>query len=165
MKKKLLFFTLLSFAIASSVAQSIDQQVINSAGDHYVNNNQVMVSMGEVVIGHFKTNEGHISAGFIQPFTLEVELVNGLEDDLLAKVEVYPNPTTEYVNLKILSLGDVASEIEAVVYNETGIAVREFTLYTAGYVKKVDFSTLPSGIYILKLFNDTKTNTYRIIKK
>ncbi len=163
--KNLLLFTLLFIVIQSSCAQSLEQKVINSSGNHFSNTNQVTVSMGEAVIGHIKTPDYHVSVGFVQPFSLEVELVNGLEGDLLAQVEIYPNPTNSYINLKIPSLDVVASKIYGVVYNQTGIVVREFTLYSRGRIQQVDFSELPSGVYMLKLSNETKNNVYRIIKK
>jgi type IX secretion system substrate protein len=165
MGKTILFFVFFLPASLNAFGQSLEQKVINSSGAHFISENQVTVSMGESAIGHIKTADYHVSVGFIQPFSLEVELVNGLKHDLLARVDIYPNPTTKYVNLKILSLGEVGSEVSAVVYNQQGISVRKFVLYTAGYIQQVDFSDLPSGVYMLKLSTASKNNTYRIIKK
>ncbi len=165
MEKIILFFVFIVSSTLGLNAQSVEQKIINSSGNHFANNNQVTVSMGEPVIGHIKTAGNHVSVGFIQPFSLEVELVNGLEDDLLAQVEIYPNPTTSHVNLKVSSLGAVANEINGVVYNETGIVVKEFILETRGHIQQVDFSNLPGGVYMLKLSNNLRNNVYRIIKK
>ncbi len=165
MGKTILFFALaISFSLGLN-AQSVEQNVINSSGTHFANENQITVSMGESVIGHIKTANNHVSVGFIQPFSLEVELVNGLENDLLAEVEIYPNPITNYVNIKVESKGTISSEINGVVYNQTGIAVREFTLYTRGHIQQVDFMDLPGGVYMMRLSDATNNNVYRIIKK
>ncbi len=164
MKEKLLFLALLSFAAASSFGQSIDQEVINSAGNHFTNTNQVTVSVGETVIGHFRTDDNHVSAGFIQPFSLEVELVNGIAEEQFASVEVFPNPTTKYLNIKISSK-EASSIVTGLVYNQIGIAVHEVTLTHDAQTKQVDFSELPSGIYTLVLSNSRRKSAYKIIKK
>ncbi|VAW26946.1 hypothetical protein MNBD_BACTEROID06-1273 [hydrothermal vent metagenome] len=165
MEKIIFFFVFIVSSTLGLNAQSVEQKVINSSGNHFENDNQVTVSMGEAIIGHIKTTNYHVSVGFIQPFSLEAELVNGLEDELLAKVEIYPNPTTKYVNLKVSSLDAISSKINGVVYNETGIAVKEFVLETRGHIQQVDFSNLPGGVYMLKLSNKSRNNVYRIIKK
>ncbi len=165
MEKIILLFAFITSSTLGLNAQSVEQKIINSSGNHFVNDSQVTVSMGEPIIGHIKTADNHVSVGFIQSFSLEVELVNGLEDDLLALVEIYPNPTTKYVNLKVSSMGAVSSQINGVVYNETGIAVKEFVLETRGHIQQVDFSNLPGGVYVLKLSDGSKNNMYRIIKK
>ena len=164
MKIKLLLFTSFFFVAIGLNAQSVDQQVINSSGTHFNNTNQVTVSVGEVVVGHSSSANGQINSGFIQPFTIEVEVVNGIWDEFLAQIEVFPNPTTNYINIKIPTSDLNSTGIQGAIYNETGKIVKDFILNPSNLTFQVGFEDLPGGVYILKLESESKIKNYRIIK-
>lgn len=79
-------------------AQTISSSVISSAGSTQANS-QVSASwtLGEPVTG-LMTNQGlQLSSGFHSQLNLEVLSV--LEPNLEVSIKVYPNPTSEYLNI------------------------------------------------------------------
>jgi hypothetical protein len=75
---------------------------------------------------------------------------------------VYPNPTTDFVFVTIP--GDIKGNLTATVMNLLGAVVKTEKYTHAEASAKIDFSTLPSGIYLLKLSDNTVVKTVKIIK-
>ena len=70
------------------------------------------------------------------------------------KFEVYPNPTTDVINIE--TKGKLSSSI---LYNITGQKV------LTSDQNQINVSSLPKGTYILKTIIDGNENTKKIIKK
>ena len=64
-------------------------------------------------------------------------------DDVLNAIAVYPNPTNEFIKIS----GPLVIK-KAFLFNSTGKLVQK----SIGDVEKIDISTLPKGVYILKAF-------------
>jgi hypothetical protein len=79
-----------------------------------------------------------------------------LFDNTIDTIQVYPNPTTNYIHLnlpkKVISLS---------LYNTFGIAVWSST----NLVEKIDMSTYASGAYVLRITTDTTTYFAKVIKQ
>ncbi|GAA3508923.1 hypothetical protein GCM10022393_21000 [Aquimarina addita] len=85
----------------------------------------------------------------------------GSDDFTSAGIKAYPNPTIDKI---ILSLGSLKhGEVTASVYGILGNQVFEQKQVINN--QALDFSNLPTGIYVLKLNMNTQTFTSRIVKQ
>ena len=75
---------------------------------------------------------------------------------------VYPNPTTDFVFVTIP--GDIKGNLTTTVMNLLGAVVKTEKYTHAEASVKIDFSSLPTGIYLLKLSDNTVVKTVKIIK-
>ena len=78
----------------------------------------------------------------------------GIEDNILANIYLYPNPTSDLV-----FIGGVNSELNAVVYDLLGKQVMRKYI-----TKKIDISILEKGVYFVKLSNGINNSVHKIIK-
>lgn len=112
-----------------------------------------------------KDNFLYINATSINPFngielwqiedTTTLTIVNFNKSN---KISIYPNPASDFINIKIVESVDFSTEI----YNMLGKKVRTYKNQ-----KTINISNLTSGIYILKIF-DSKSGqitTEKIIKQ
>jgi hypothetical protein len=79
-----------------------------------------------------------------------------------AEFHVYPNPTTDFVFVTIPE--EIKGNLTATVMNLFGAVVKTEKYTHAEASVKIDFSSLPSGIYLLKLADNTVVKTVKIIK-
>jgi hypothetical protein len=98
--------------------------------------------------------------------TRGIELSNKLEPTDLIKIDqltVYPNPAHDLINLRFIS--EAKMDYELTMLNAIGKNVKSMKL---SYEEGENFTTvpvenLPSGIYFIKLANDQKTHTFKVI--
>ena len=84
------------------------------------------------------------------------------QEDLLVdnKISVFPNPVTRSVNVRIPAVQGMA---DIKVFDMYGKMVMQ---KTSGQVNtQLDVSTLPAGIYMVKVMNDGKESTMKIVKE
>jgi len=86
--------------------------------------------------------------------TVTVEAGMGIEDNILANIYLYPNPTSDLV-----FIGGVDSELNAVVYDLLGKQVMRKYI-----TKKIDINILEKGVYFVKLSNGINYSVHKIIK-
>jgi hypothetical protein len=78
----------------------------------------------------------------------------GIDDNILANISLYPNPSSDLVFIK-----GANTELEAVVFDLLGKQVmREFI------TDKLDISCLEKGTYIINLTDGINTSSHKIIK-
>ena len=86
--------------------------------------------------------------------SLEKETINQS-----AKINIYPNPTSDILNIKVEN-----QQIKSLnIYSLFGKEVMKYTNKTE--IKNIDISNLTSGIYLLQLKTDVGLFTKKIIKK
>lgn len=74
-------------------------------------------------------------------------------------MNIYPNPTSDILNIK------TASEIDSIeIYDLLGKRVKTFTESNINN-NTIDISQLSKGMYLAKISSDGKTSTYRIVKE
>ena len=84
---------------------------------------------------------------------ITVQAGMGIDDNTLANISIYPNPTSNYIYIN----NDI--ELEAVVYDILGKQVmREYI------TDKLDISCLEKGTYIINLTDGVNTSSHKIIK-
>jgi hypothetical protein len=119
-------------------------------------------SVGQVVYNTNTGTNGSVAHGVQQPF--EISEVSGLEEanDINLSVSVYPNPTTDYLTLRIdefeisnlsFQLYDISGRLlqsEKIISNQTSIVM----------------SNLVPATYFVKVIQGCKeVKTFKIIKK
>lgn len=75
-------------------------------------------------------------------------------------IKFYPNPTKEYLGIE--SVGST-TDIQVVIHDSNGKLVVK-TVAGSGF-SSINLSSLPSGWYLLRLNNGSKTKEYKIIKE
>lgn len=70
------------------------------------------------------------------------------------KVDFYPNPVTDFLNIR-----DMDNFKNAEIFSTSGQLIKSYNS------KKINLSTYPKGIYIIKVFTSEKTISGKIIKQ
>lgn len=149
MRKKitLLLFGIPFFGFAQSAIGSINSGAVSA--DTFTH------SVGEIYV--IPTDPDQANSGTMGIFyqtTLQVLGVSELEKD---NVKIYPNPTADFVYVKLNS----KSKIEgAEIYDLSGKLVLKTKLES----EKLDLKNLPQGVYMI-VFRNTDIKPIKIIKK
>ena len=81
------------------------------------------------------------------------------------EIEVYPNPTTGYINIECAQLSNI--QVQLLVFNTIGEQVLEPTSMMNGSgIFTISLATLPAGIYQIHIITtDGSTNQQVILTK
>jgi hypothetical protein len=148
-----------------SIAQSIAPQSVNSGGTKLSQaNGSLSFTVGELVVLSQTDSQGNtLGGGFTAGATLTTVSIQETDATVL-DVKVYPNPTTELVNIQINH-----STIDQVVVTISDLQGKE--VYSGRYagvsnVIGVNTAAYEIGTYILNLknLNNKVLGTYKIIK-
>ncbi len=141
MKKKIISGLFLTFSIVSFSQEN----TVSSGGEAIGAGGSVSFSVGQVDYINTTTASGNVNQGVQQPFELFIDNV-GLEALQSAGLNVYPNPTTEYL---ILSLTDPSKEMHYQLHDMNGRIV------TAGKISseetRIDMRPMAAGGYMLSI--------------
>ncbi len=144
--KLFLGLTVLIFSITLAIGQ-IDLVAVG----HLItgSNGSVSISIGQVSHEQINGANGFIIQGVQQP--IEVSRLNTsiIEKNELVGLLVYPNPTTNYINISLSGVQNPPT-YQVDVCNNQGIKVYQ-KISQPGAQCEVDLSTFPSGIYILSI--------------
>ncbi|MGM9746137.1 MAG: T9SS type A sorting domain-containing protein [Paludibacteraceae bacterium] len=150
-------FMSLVCCLCVSVCLSAQTAVVTTGAD----GPDMTYSIGQAVAGYAESSEGSITIGVLQTYPLTIDQIPNVENNLQADVSVYPNPTSAL--LHILTTGE--QPIDCEVIGSNGQIIMRATSQPATFT--LNFSTLPAGIYLLRLITADKLqqNTFQIIKK
>jgi hypothetical protein len=150
---------------AMSYAQSIAPQSVNSGGTKMTQaNGSLSFTVGELVVLSQADSQGNtLGGGFTAGATLTTLSIQETDAAVL-DVNVYPNPTTELVNIQINH-----STLDQVVVTITDLQGKE--VYSGKYagisnVIGINTASYATGTYVLSLKNSNNQvlGTYKIIK-
>ena len=167
---KPLFMVCLALLLVTTTgqAQSISPQSVNSAGIKMTQSNgSLSFTVGElVVLTQIDANGNSLVGGFTNSSTISTTVLSVQEPDAaVLQVSIFPNPTTDLVQLQIkeanidemeLELSDLTGKI---LYSaQYRLMHQNIGINTAGY---------PSGVYLLTLKkqNGQILGTYKIVKQ
>ena len=148
-----------------SYAQSIAPQSVNCGGTKMTQaNGSLSFTVGElVVLSQIDSDGNTLGGGFTAGATLTTVSVQETDAAIL-DVKVYPNPTTELVNIQIKH-----STLDQVVVTITDLQGKE--VYNGKYagisnVIGINAASYATGNYLLTLknLNNQMLGTYKIIK-
>lgn len=153
-KLKLSTILLLVLGLNGLLAQEV---VPITGGELTGGGGTVVYSVGQIFYTINNGTNGYVVQGVLQPFEISVTL--GVEiKNISLGLSVYPNPTTNYLNLKITN-----SEFSFLVYQLFDIQGRLLEKSKLTYKNTtINMERLPSATYFLNITN--KQNTVKIFK-
>jgi hypothetical protein len=77
-------------------------------------------------------------------------------------LNIYPNPTFETLNLDLEDFSDENVNIR--IFNEIGQVVLQANFVSGDSLKKIDVSTLQSGLYVLEVKSKSKVGRFKVVK-
>lgn len=96
---------------------------------------------------------------FTSDYPLSYEEINGIE-----KLSVYPNPTTDELNIELNQMG---GEVELTLVDQLGKVVRNEQLKSKSGLlsENWDISELPAGVYVLTIEDGKTTQQVKVVKQ
>ena len=143
MKKILPILCFLVWMATDLKAQS---NIVAAGGDASGTGGSVSYSAGQVDYSTKSGTGGVITEGVHQPF--EISVVSGIEENSIdLKAIVYPNPTSDFVELHISDATDASLSYELIDIHGKIISKTPIT----ALVTEIDMASLPNGSYFLKV--------------
>ena len=160
MKTKLtiLFICVMFFGYAQT--EILKSSISSGGAVTEVGNLKLIYSIGENAIQENETGTLQLSEGFIS--AIPVGVVLGTEDFLaLTGISIYPNPTTDFVNLQFKSVSDY----EIILFDMVG---KQLASYKSANIDfKIDMTSFSNGAYFINIKDNVNKQfkVYRILKK
>lgn len=149
---------LFGFGIISLQAQDAK---LSSGGEAVGTGGSVSYSVGQVVYTTQSGTNGSVVQGVQQAF--EISVVQGIKErkDISLGCIAYPNPTTDYLNLKI---GNTSKSMSYELSDISGKQISKAELKNDKTIIKMN--QLMPAIYFVKVFDDNQIiKTFKIVKK
>lgn len=157
MSKKAFVLLLGTMIYCWGFSQTIAMEVIGSAGGLFQSSvGSSSWTVGEISTESIETSSGGLTQGFQQDFgTLIVERAEPVNLEL----NVFPNPTQERVKVEGVSRGQIQ------LMDLSGQELYKGEINSDGHI--VELSHLPSGIYLLKVYDSisSQTEIVKVIKQ
>jgi hypothetical protein len=118
----------------------------------------VSYSVGQVVYTSNTSTNGSVAQGVQQPF--EISVISGVgETNFNLELSVYPNPTTNYLTLKV----DKTTDLSFQLYDLQGKLIKNKKVSERTTTIKME--ELPTSTYFLKVVKKKQiVKTFKIIK-
>jgi hypothetical protein len=130
-----------------------------SGGDALGNGGTITYTLGQVFYQTLKGTNGTVSQGVQLPY--EIWYSTGLKEITILLPEVYPNPASDFLILKIESLP--ANNLYFRLYDLNGKLLEESKIKET--ITELDMKNYKPAPYILKILEDKKTvREFKIIK-
>ena len=162
--KKLYLSVVLLFALGLTRLNA--QESINvSGGNALGSGGSVSYSVGQVVYTTNSGTTGTVSQGVQQPY--EISVITGFEDIkwINLNCSVYPNPTTDYLTLKIDASASIPiRNLSYQLYDMNGRLLESGKLES--YETQIVMVNLVPETYLLEVFDQNKiVKSFKIIKR
>ena len=136
-----------------------------SGGEASGNGGAVSYTVGQVAYQTHSGTTGSVAEGVQQPY--EISVVTGIEETniSLLNISAYPNPTTDYLQLKIdASTSFSIQEMQYQLYDMQGKLLRSKNL--TGNETQINMSNCVPAIYFVRVISKNKSlKEFKIIKK
>jgi len=158
--KKQIFSAILLLFLGIGLAPA--QQALPATGGNATGSGgSVSYTVGQVVYTTQTGSGGSVSQGVQLPY--EISLVTAIDvlENVNLSYSVYPNPTTDYLTLKID--GNAIEQYKAVLLDVKGKQL--VTIKVEGNETSIPMHNFAPSIYFLKITDNTKeVKTFKIIK-
>lgn len=140
---------------------SMGQQNIAATGSYFENNEfSVSWGVGELAIETFSSGNYIVTQGF-QQSKLEVTNIDNTNSEF-DYIEVYPNPTSDFVYLNFKDKAPLACEYQMIDTEGKVMNKQKITEQSV----QVSFVNKKTGVYFMRIFSDkTLIKTFKIVKK
>jgi hypothetical protein len=153
-RKTKVFIVLLLFPVANCFGQQLSNQVLlPAAGTATAGVISYSQSVGETAVELMSSSEQVLTQGFQQP---GIKQIIGIPPSGTG-VNVYPNPATDFINVKLF--GEKARKFKIEIVNLTGTVAQTATLdFNSNYyyIHQFDITKLTFGIYFVRVVSDDK---------
>ena len=158
MKKLFNILTIMLLFIGLHAQESTTASGGEASGD----GGTVSYSVGQVVYGTHSGTTGSVSEGIQQPY--EISVIIGLEETgINLNISAFPNPTTDYLILKIADDAHQESRFTITLYDLNGRVIEQQVVVSNETA--IDMTSLNAATYILKVNNENQeVKTFKIIK-
>jgi hypothetical protein len=156
----ILITNILTYYLSLSTIQAQEATPV-TGGNASGSGGTVSYTVGQVVYSSSTGSNGSVAQGVQQPF--EISVVTTIEEAKgISLCVAYPNPTKDYVVLKID--GDIKTEYIASLFDTNGKLLESKKI--KGNETIIVMDHLVSAVYFLKVINNNKeVKTFKIIKK
>jgi hypothetical protein len=142
-----------------SVNLRAQQGIVASGGDTTGSGGSISFSIGQIDYLAIVGPGGFINEGLQQPF---VDIIVGVIDTSRRPPVIYPNPTTNYVVIKIECGNE--ENITYQIYDVLGNLLVNEKIKCHSMETIVSVEDLPNAVYFMKVFTDTDVKLFKIIK-
>ena len=159
--KRLKLSTVLLLGLGLTGVQA--QTSVNATGgDASGGGGSVSYSVGQVVYTTHTGTSGSVAEGVQQPY--EISVVTGLEEaqSINLSVTAYPNPTTDYLTLRIDEFE--ISNLSFQLYDMNGKLLQNEKI-TGNQTSIVMSNLLPATYFVKVIRGNKEVKTFKIIKK
>ena len=156
-KKTIMSFTFLLLGLGGLSAQ---KSVNASGGEATGTGGTASYSVGQVVYTTATGTNGSVAQGVQQPF--EISVTTGINETTInLEMSVYPNPTTNYLQLKVES-----EQLESLTYQLIDLQGKVIASEKVTAINtSITMETLPKAVYFLNVTdNNQLIKTFKIIK-
>ncbi len=134
--------------------------IVATGGDSSGNGGNISYSIGQVVYNTTTGINGSISEGIQQPYEISI-ISNKDNKEINLEATVYPNPTTDFLTLKVGSYSEM--NLTYYLYSSEGKQISSKSINDKE--TRVKMKTFDTGTYYLKVLQDNKKlKTFKIIK-
>jgi hypothetical protein len=117
--------------------------------------NIINISDYEIIISSSELDTPFVTGGKIA--TVDSSTLSSQQFNLNNEFKIYPNPTNDILNIHNYNNNKI-DKIK--IFNTLGNLVFQ----SDNDVNKIKVNNLPAGIYLIKLYNENKTFTYKFLK-
>lgn len=161
--KNTLLLIVATIIVSSINGQDIQNDVIGSSGNEDTLSNIVVNwTIGECLVEHFCNDECRLSQGFHQSYYKVLKVPEETPTSL--QVRVYPNPTTDILNIDLSSLSP-GKTYYLIILDMKGIKLIEKEASSDDLVK-ISLSQFSDGLMFLHVMDpsNSERSVFKIIK-
>ncbi len=159
-RKKVKLCTTLLLGMCITV---VDAQQASSAtgGDASGSGGSVNYTVGQIAYTTNYTATGSVAQGVQQPYEISVVASVKEGDNIVLNLSAYPNPTTDYLTLKVGDANIVNLSYQ--LYDITGKLLEDKKISSAEI--NISILNFPNAAYFLKVYsNSQEIKSFKIIK-
>ena len=152
---------LLLLFVLGAMGTKAQESITSSGGDASSSAGSISYSIGQIVYTTVSKINGSISQGVQQVF--EISVVSNIEEASVASLSIslFPNPTNEYVNLKVDNTN--IENMSYFLYDINGKLIGNNKV--SANITSISMINLVSETYFLKVIqNNNEIKTFKIIK-
>jgi hypothetical protein len=143
--------SILCMAIFSSnlMAQSLTPTVVSSGGSyHSAGGYTLSATIGEIAVTTLKTASLILTQGFQQPYDIGVGIK---ETGLDWSITTYPNPVSEYLNIRFDLEEPLDLNVEIMDISGRKQMIRELYYVTRGEIVTFNMTEFSRGVYLVRI--------------
>jgi hypothetical protein len=158
--KKLLFLAAFTVSIVGLHAQ---ESTPSSGGEAIGEGGSVSYTVGQVAYSTHTGTTGSVSEGVQQPY--EISVIIGIQESGISlNISAFPNPTTDYLILRIADDAIQETSFTMALYDVNGRVLKQKVI--VANETTIEMANFVPATYFLRVISDNKeVKTFKIIKK